>query len=99
LDVVLSGQDPQDLFAYHGIAMPLRNNVKIDLQSWKTKLSHAAIPEGNCYRSGLAARLQGLTPWGSFIVCKDQNIAGLASQGAADFLQRFKIDSSRLAFF
>ena len=34
-----------------------------------------------------------------FIVCQEQNIAGLTSQGAADFLQGFKINSHCLAFF
>jgi hypothetical protein len=31
--------------------------------------------------------------------CKEQNAAGLASQGVADFLQRFKINSDCLALF
>ena len=33
------------------------------------------------------------------MVCKEQNVAGLASQGAADFFERIKIDSDGLAFF
>ena len=33
------------------------------------------------------------------MVCEEQNIAGLTSQGAADFFERFKINSHCLAFF
>ena len=49
--------------------------------------------------SGLPALPGRLTSRGSLFVYKEQNVAGLASQGAADFLQRFKIDSDCLAFF
>jgi len=54
---------------------------------------------GNRVSSGQAAGLQRWTRGGSFIVCKEQNIAGLAFQSAADFLECFKVNSNCLAFF
>jgi len=33
------------------------------------------------------------------MVCKEQNVAGLASQGAAYFLERIKVDANCFAFF
>jgi len=56
-------------------------------------------PEGNWFSSGLPALFRSLTWWESFIFCKDQNVAGVTSQGAADFLQRLKINSNCLALF
>ena len=55
--------------------------------------------KGTALARGLPLSLHRLTPRGSFTVCKEQNIAGLTSQGAADFLERFKINSHCPAFF
>jgi hypothetical protein len=57
------------------------------------------IAERYYFSSGLPTLFQTLTPWGSFISCKEQNVAGLAFQGVTDFLQRFKINSHCLALF
>src|SRR5688572_28736171 len=61
--------------------------------------SRRVKPEGNWFGSGLPSLFRSLTLWGSFIFCKEQNVAGLTSQGAADSLQRFKINSHCLALF
>jgi hypothetical protein len=64
-----------------------------------TRWEIIAVRKRTALAQGLPLSLQRLTPPGSFIVCKEQNIAGLASQGAAEFLQRVKINSHCLAFF
>jgi hypothetical protein len=57
-----------------------------------------AIPEAEL-RLGFPAVFLSFTRGKNFIVCKEKNVAGLASQGATDLLQRLEVDTNRFAFF
>jgi hypothetical protein len=59
----------------------------------------SSLLKDNLFSLGLSDLFRGFTPLGSFIFCQEQNIAGLTSQGVADFLQRFKINADCLALF